>query len=48
MRLTRVRFVPFAGEALGFGELGGGHEACKGVATPDSYPPVFIGESRRR
>ena len=24
-----VRGVPRAGEALGFGELGGGHETCK-------------------
>ena len=35
MRRTRVRFVPFAGEALGFGELGGGHATCKGVAFLD-------------
>ena len=28
VRLTRVRGVPFAGEALGFGALGGGHLAC--------------------
>ena len=48
LRLTRVRGVPLAGAAPGLGELVGGHQACKGVATPDSYPPVFIGESRRR
>jgi hypothetical protein len=28
-----VRGVPLAGEALGFGELVGGHETCKGVAS---------------
>ena len=28
LRLTRVRGVPLAGGALGFGELGGGHLAC--------------------
>ncbi len=28
MRLTRVRGVPFAGEAVGVGALGGGHETC--------------------
>ena len=49
-RLTAhaVRGVPLAGAALGLGELVGGHQARKGVATPDSYPPVFTDESRRR
>ena len=35
LRLTRVRGVPLAGEALGFGDLGGGHATCKGVAFLD-------------
>ena len=29
MWLTRVRGVPLAGEALGFGELGGGHQLTR-------------------
>jgi hypothetical protein len=33
MRLTRVRGVPCASEALGFDELVRGHETCNGVAT---------------
>ena len=36
MRRTRVRGVPVAGEALGFGDLGGVHRACNCVATVDS------------
>jgi hypothetical protein len=28
--------VPFGSEALGFSNLGGGHQACKSVAIPDS------------
>ena len=28
LRLTRVRGGPLAGEALGFGDLVGGHPAC--------------------
>ena len=34
MWLTRVRGVPCAGEALGVGELGGGHETCKETSEP--------------
>ena len=33
LRLTRVRGVPLAGEALGFGDLSGGHLACNDVAS---------------
>ena len=35
MRGTPVRGVPVAGEALGFGELVGGHAGGEGVAKPD-------------
>jgi hypothetical protein len=35
LRLTRVRGVPFESEALGFSNLGGGHQVCNSVATPD-------------
>ena len=45
MRLTRVRGVPLAGEALGFGKLGGGHQACNLVANLDSVLPVPTGHS---
>jgi|TARA_B100002003_G_C14106861_1_gene532360 hypothetical protein len=40
MRLTRVRGVPRGGEALGFGELGGGHFGGVDVSVLD--PPVAI------
>ena len=43
MWLTRVRGVPCAGEALGVGELGGGHETCKGVAPVSRNLPFFTG-----
>ena len=45
MRLTRVRGVPLAGEALGFGDLVGGHPACSWVATPDYALPLLTGRS---
>ena len=35
MRLTRVRGVPLSGEALGVGDLRGGHAGGEGVANPD-------------
>jgi len=47
LRLTRVRSVPLAGEALRFGELVGGHETCKGVAGVSRNLPFFTGLSRR-
>ena len=31
----RVRGVPLAGEALGFGDLVGGHPALSALAPPD-------------
>ena len=34
MRPTRVRGVPLAGEALGFGDLLGGYTGGAGVANP--------------
>ena len=47
LRLTRVRGVPRACEALRFGELVGGHETCKGVAGVSRNLPFFTGLSRR-
>ena len=38
LRLTRVRGVPLASEALSLGDLGGDHLACSSVATFDSAP----------
>ncbi len=43
--LLRVRGVPLAGEAFGFGDLGGVHLACSSVATVDSVLPVPTGHS---
>ena len=34
LRLTRVRGVPLAGAALGFGDLVGGYTGGAGVANP--------------
>ena len=45
LRLTRVRGVKFAGEALGFSNLGGGHQACNSVALPDSRVASPTGQS---
>ena len=47
-RLTRVRGVPLAGEALGFGDLGGGHLTRKAVAGVDGENPLFARSPRRR
>ena len=45
MRLTRVLGVPRAGEALGFGNLGGVHPICNAVATSDSVVAQLAGQS---
>jgi len=45
VRLTLVRGVPLAGEALGFGELVGGHPAFNSVEIPDGVPSLRIGRS---
>ena len=45
--VTRMRFVPFAGEALGFGDLRGRHLARNIVAKLHCLLPVFTGVSRR-
>jgi len=45
MRLTRVRGVPLAGEALGFSNLGGVHLAGSSLATVDGVLPVPTGHS---
>ena len=37
LRLTRVRGVPFTGEALGFGELGEGYGSGVGRALGFGY-----------
>ena len=42
-----MRFVPFAGEALGFGDLRGRHLARNIVAKLHCLLPVFTGVSRR-
>ena len=42
-----MRFVPFAGEALGFGALGGRHLLRNVVAIFDGLLAVFKGVSRR-
>ena len=46
MRLTRVRGVPLAGEALGFGELGGGHALCNCISDTHVLLRFFIGGLR--
>ena len=45
LRLTRVRGVPLAGEALGFAEIVRGHPACNLVATSDSVASRLTGRS---
>ena len=45
MRLAWVRGLPFAGEALGFSNLGGVHLAGSSVATVDGVLPVPTGHS---
>ena len=45
LRLTRVRGVPFAGEALGFGALVGGQLARSYVATLDRRLSRLTGQS---
>ena len=45
MRLTRVRGGPFEGEALGVGDLGGGHLARSAVAILDPRLPPVTGQS---
>jgi len=42
----RVRGVPLAGEALGFGNLGGRHQACNYVATLDRVLSLLTGQPR--
>jgi hypothetical protein len=42
MRLTRVRGVPLAGEALGVGDLGGVHPACNSVASLDGAVSLYV------
>ena len=48
LRLTRVRGVPFAGEALGFGNLPGSHLGCSFVAPLDRCLAVFTRRQPRR
>ena len=44
-RLTRVRGVPLASEALRFAEIVRGHPACNVVATPDGVLSRLTGQS---
>ena len=44
-RLTRVRGVPLAGEALGFAAIFRGHPACSCVAIPDGDLSLLTGQS---
>ena len=41
--LTRVRGVALAGEALGFGDLIGGHLICNCLASSDRILSVLTG-----
>ena len=45
MRLTRVRGGPFEGEALGVGDLDGGHLARSAVTILDPRFPPVTGQS---
>ena len=45
MRLTWMRGVPLAGEALGFGELVWGHMACNFVAIGNRVLALLTGTS---
>ena len=43
-----MRGGPFASEALGFSDLGRGHQCLKGITVIKRKLPIFTGLSRRR
>ena len=45
LRLTRVREIPLAGKALGFGDLGKGHLFGNHVTSLDCSLPLFPRQS---
>ena len=45
LRLTRMRGIPLAGEALRFAEIGRSQLACSEVATLDRRHSILTGRS---